>query len=55
MNTKASGTALQKYSAALYCTLLYLWYIWFVIYSQNKMVWDIMTSNVNCIDIVSVS
>ena len=26
MNTAAFGTALQKYSAVLYCTLLYLWY-----------------------------
>ena len=55
MNTAAFGTDLQKYSAALYCTLLYLWYNWFVIYSQNKMVWDIMTGDVNCIDIASVS
>ena len=36
MNTVAFGTALQKYSAVLYCTLLYFWYNWFVIYCQNK-------------------
>ena len=40
MNTAACGTALWKYSAVLYCTLLYFWYNWFVIYSQNKVVCD---------------
>ena len=40
VNTAAFGTALQKYSAVLYCTLLYFSYNWFVIYSQNKMVPD---------------
>ena len=29
MNTASFVTALQKYSAELYCTLLYLWYNWF--------------------------
>ena len=40
MNIAAFGTALQKYSAVLCCTLLYFWYNWFVTYSQNKMVCD---------------
>ena len=40
MNTIAFGTASQKYSVVLYCTLLYFLYIDFLIYSQNKMVSD---------------
>ena len=63
MNTAAFGTALQKYRAVLYCTLLCCWYNWFVIYSQTKMACDSfsitgmrqnyinMTSDVNYIDI----
>ena len=53
MNTEAFGTAY------IY-TLLYFSYNWFVIYSQNKMVYeslsitgmghDIMTSDINYID-----
>ena len=65
MNTGTFGTASQTYSAVLYCTLLYFWYNWFVIYFQNKMVCDSFsitgmghhysTSDVNYIDIFSVS
>ena len=40
MNTAAFGKDSQKYSAIWYCTLLYFWHNWFVIYSQNKMVCD---------------
>ena len=35
IHTIAFGTALPQYSA-----VLYFWYNWFVIYSQNKMVCD---------------
>ena len=60
MNTASLGTASQKYNAVLCSTLLYFWYNWFVIYSQNKMVCDSfsiadMTSDVDYIDIFSVS
>ena len=63
MNTATFGTALQKYSAVLHCTLLYFWCNWFVIYSQNKMVCDSFSvtgvghhdQDVNYIDIFSVS
>ena len=64
MNTAAFGTALQKYRSVLFCTLLYFWYNWFVIYSQNKMVCNSFSitgmghhdySDVNYIEIFSVS
>ena len=55
MNTAAFGIVSQEYCAVRFCTLLYFWYIGFVICYQNKLVWDIMTNDVNYINCFSVS